>query len=234
MVGALDKTGTKTGVCHWCSREGHYEKECRKKKDAQREAQQGAEKSNQRRAEKKTKNGKGDENSPPDHGAWVATALSDAPPEEAKTTNGTPAAGEWWEFDSGATQVFHGNFAAFSDYKAFDKPIPIGLATNGASTNALGEGSITIRFLPPDSPSVTYRISKAYYVPGIVNLISIRYLDDLGKRIQFSGKRIDIWSGNKLDLSVPRVGNTYRCRGEVILPDRAHAAKLPQASWHRR
>ncbi|KAG8960233.1 hypothetical protein FRC00_000735 [Tulasnella sp. 408] len=128
-----DKTGTKTGVCHWCSREGHYEKDCRKKKDAQREAQQGAE------SPINTKNGKGDENSPPDHSAWVATALSDAPTEEAKTTNGTPAAGEWWEFDSGATQVFHGNFAAFSDYKAFDKPILIGLATNGASTNASGK-----------------------------------------------------------------------------------------------
>ncbi|KAG8914457.1 hypothetical protein FRC00_013489 [Tulasnella sp. 408] len=123
------KTGNKAGVCNWCSCEGHYEKECRKKKEAHREAQQGAEKSNQHCAKKKNKNGKGNENSPPNHSTWRATALNDALPEEAKATNGAPATGEWWEFDSGAMQVFHGSLTLFLDYKVFDKPIPIGLST---------------------------------------------------------------------------------------------------------
>ncbi|KAG8926805.1 hypothetical protein FRC01_008347 [Tulasnella sp. 417] len=226
----------KTGTCNFCKREGHWESDCNKKKEYQLQAQQGADKSNQRRSEKlKAKSTKGDENAAPfDKRSWIAKLSKDDPSEEAKITHERPTAGEWWEFDSGASRVFHGDIAAFSDYKAFEKPIPIGLAADGASMNALGTGTLTIRFLPPNSPPIDFTITKAYHAPGIMNLISIAHLDDLGRRIQFHSKQIDIWDGDVLELSVPRNGNSYSCCGEIIFPEKGHATKISRVTWHRR
>lgn len=228
------KDQDKTGTCNWCKREGHWEKECKKKKAAQAQDQQGADKSNLRRQDKnKGGGGKGDKTSP--DSSWVAKIVDEKETEEeAKATRDTTANSEWWEFDSGATRVFYGNLEAFSDYKPFDKPIVIGLATSGASTQALGSGSLNILFHPPNASSSLIHITKAYYAPGMMNLVSISHLDDLGKRVQFFDKQINIWHGEKLELSVPRVGNSYKCRGDVVLPEKASAAKLSQDSWHRR
>ncbi|KAG8927190.1 hypothetical protein FRC01_007869, partial [Tulasnella sp. 417] len=229
------KDKDKTGTCNFCKREGHWESDCNRKKEFQAQAQQGAEKSNQRRAEKiKAKSTRTDENTPYDKRSWIAKLSEDEPKEEARSTHDHPTTGEWWEFDSGASRVFHGDIAAFSNYKAFDKPIPIGLATNGASTNALGTGTLTINFFPPKSAPTTFTITNAYHAPGIMNLISIAHLDDLGRKIQFHSKRIDIWDGDLLELSVPRTGNSYQCRGEVVFPEKGHATKLSRDTWHRR
>lgn len=73
-----------------------------------------------------------------------------------------------------------------------------------------------------------------YYAPGMMNLISISHLDNLGHRIEFHESCIDIWDGKTLELSVPQTRNAYRVRGEVVLPESARAAKLPQTSWHLR
>lgn len=166
---------------------------------------------NMRHAEKnKNKVGKGDP-AANDPKTWVAKLLVDSNPEEAKSTHDHPISGDWWEFDLGTTRGFHGDIAAFSDYKPFDAPIPISLAGNGATTNVLGTGALTIQFLPPNSPPVTFRISNAYHTPGIMNLISIGHLDNLGPRIQFFSKGIDIWNSDELGLSIPHEGNTCRC-----------------------
>ena len=58
-----------------------------------------------------------------------------------------------------------------------------------------------------------------------------RHLAQIG---YMTGKKVDIWHNGRLELSVPRVGNSYRCRGEVVLPEKGNAAKLSPASWHLR
>lgn len=224
----------KTGTCNWCRREGHWEADCNKKREMHAQAQQGADKSNQRRNKNKNKNGNGKDT---DASAWVAKIAEDDQGEQAKSTNGSDADGNWWEFDSGASRVFHGDLSAFANYKPFDTPIPIGLATSGSSASALGSGDITIRFSPTNSPSVKFTITGVYYAPGMMSLISIRHLDDLGRRAEFSGQRLKIWKDDKLELSIPRIGNSYKCRGLVVPPENpetVHAAKTSQTLWHRR
>ncbi|KAG8920142.1 hypothetical protein FRC00_010424 [Tulasnella sp. 408] len=145
------------------------------------QAQQGADKSNQKHAEKnRNKPGKGDSTPVLDGKTWVAKICDDDDGEEAKAIGETTPTGSWWEFNSGATRVFHGDLNAFSDYTPFVKPVNIGLATDGASTKAFGSGTLRVRFFPPNSSPVEIPITKAYYAPGIMSLISISYLDDLG------------------------------------------------------
>ncbi|KAG8938022.1 hypothetical protein FRC00_001925 [Tulasnella sp. 408] len=174
----------------------------------QAQVQQGEEKSNQKHAEK-NKPGKGDSTPALDEKTWVAKICNDDEVEEAKAI----------------------------DYTPFTKPVNIGLTTDGASTKAFGSGPLHVRFFPPNSSPVKIPITKAYYAPGIMSLISISHLDNLGQRIQFYNKRIDIWHGDDLELSIPRVGNSYKCQGEVILPDTASAANATKSThdhWHQR
>lgn len=227
------KDQPRTGTCNWCKREGHWESDCQKK-ESQAQAQQGTDKSNNRRADKqKNKVGNGNSTVAGAPKSWVAKLEADSNVEEAKSTHGHPVSGDWWEFDSGASRVFHGNLAAFSNYKAFDMPMTIGLTGEEAITKALGSRTLAIRFIPPNSPPIVFHISNAYHTPGMMNLISISHLDNLGRKIQFHSKHIHIWNGDELELSVPRVG-TYKCRGEVIMLEQANAVKVSHTSWHRR
>ncbi|KAG8989072.1 hypothetical protein FRB90_002415 [Tulasnella sp. 427] len=229
------KEEKRTGACNWCKRKGHWESDCNKKKEMQVQAQQGADVSNKRQQEKQKLKAQKSEPSAVDLKMWTASLSIDLPASENAnaTTDANPTA-EWWEFDSGATRVFHGNLAAFSNYKPFSKPLRIGLASDKDSLNALGSGSLTIKLLPPNGPPVPITISKAFYAPGIVNLISISHLNDHGRRVVFSNKRIKVWHGTNLELSLDRVGNLYRCRGEIIFPEKAQSAKTDVTAWHRR
>ena len=134
--------------CAYCKRKGHTIKNCFKKMNADKRAQQG-----------------------PDHQSNSRSGLALSAVNSESTVYSHP---NHWLLDSGASEHMTPDATLLMDYTKLDTPIKI-MYGNGQSLSAVGRGTILLKTLSSRFPTVT--VSNVLHVPdSAVNFLSMERL----------------------------------------------------------
>ena len=161
------KSQKKKGTCSYCSKSGHTEDMCYKKK-CDEAAKDGAEKPKEKPKEEKT-----------ELVARVAQMDGITPPSlrlfmaRKETRKATVLD---WIIDLGASAHMSSQHKWFTTYRPLVPPESVTIG-NGESIPAIGIGCVSINLKLGDNRTVTTVIRDVYYVPDLDrNLLSVSYL----------------------------------------------------------
>ena len=190
------------GTCTYCSKEGHMEDVCFKKKH-DIAAKDGMDKSKEKPKEEKTELAahvaQVDRNSPPPLHLFVARNQTDK------------ATAHDWIIDSGASAHMTCQSKWFMTYRQLVPPQSITIG-NGTSIPAVGIGCIHINLKLDGGHTVTTIICDVYYVPDLDgNLLSISYLAELNFEVTFGHDSCQILDKNQV------VGKGYKQNSLYLL-----------------
>lgn len=211
----------KVKACHYCGKEGHYRRDCRKLM-LDRKARG---KEEEKKVEKVKSN----------HKANIAVVSDD---EEVCLAAGVPVGDRceaMWYLDSGATSHMTCDKRLLDQVDA--SLMNIGLA-DGSSITATGVGSSKFSSMNSVGKTVTVTLKQVYYVPSLTsNLLSISKITDEGFTVEFQQDGCTISKCGKIVLTGRRSGNLYHLKS---LPSHKTLLTVGQHNencihtWHRR
>ena len=173
-----DSTGTviegerkKKGACHWCGMEGHWERECRKKKAGTPKKERDSEASAHQASSPKQ--------SAPSGGiasAWAASVVA------MKTSS----VSRDWILDSACTHHLIKDRENFTTYHEVKNKV-VQLGGEKLTIPIVGEGIASLTIIQEDDQHHTMTFSQAYHVPDVAaNLIPVHQLATKGAEIEFT------------------------------------------------
>lgn len=210
----------KVKVCHYCGKEGHFRRECRKLEQDRK----GKDKSGN--DAKKVNNQKAN------------LAVGSDEESEVCLAAGLAASGSRddvvWFLDSGATSHMTGD-ASLLDH-VDPTSMSIGLA-DGSKIPAAGVGSTKFRATDKGGKAVTVSIKQIFHVPTLTsNLLSVSKITDEGCSVNFDKLGCTISKNGAVVLSGGRVGNLYHLKPvsqKALLTLSNHNENCIH-TWHRR
>lgn len=206
--------------CHYCGKEGHFRRDCRKLKQDQekRRSDEGYEESNARRSDYRQKANKVESVN-----EEVCFGLFDK------------AVGDVWYLDSGCTSHMTGDATNLS-FEDTTRREMICLA-DGNQVLSEGIGEVKIDAENGDGKSVNLTVHHVLHVPALKNnLLSVSKITDEGFEVVFRKSGCSIMKEEKVIVSGERYGNLYRLkkqRERSMLADACHRNGC-QHIWHRR
>eukprot|EP00794_Sanderia_malayensis_P002886 gene2886-biopygen2372 len=206
------KSDAQRKKCFYCQKEGHFAKNCFKKK-ADMKAKQRAESANC-----------ADTEDEPDDG-FALTA-----------NNGTEQSGDEWLIDSGASQHMTYENSGMLNYEKFSTPRNIRLADN-RTVHAYGKGNIRIPIYD-GTKKWNFMLCGVLFVPELKRkLLSLSSIIDKGSKICFDGKSCTA-TNNGLSVAIGhKQGNLFKLNNRTS--DSACAVSSQDSNgkmnlWHSR
>lgn len=205
-----------TRICHFCKRQGHLRRNCRKFQAANKEGGQSVPATD--------RNGGG--------------VKAKAAHSETRNVAFTVDDGEnfLWIIDSGASAHMTNDRAFFTSLKEFDGGW-ITLA-DGKRTQVLGEGSGVLFGIDGQDEIVTINMSDVKFVPGLsTSLVSVGKLAQKSLKVCFDENGCKIIDANKDVVATGlRYGGLYHLKlaGVSMKVSADHHNQNCQHQWHRR
>lgn len=207
----------KEKVCHYCGKEGHFRRECRKLEQDRKYRE--SEKRNSEKAKIATKTDEElDE-------VCLTTGLPNRDPESVM-----------WFLDSGATSHMTNDSSLLEDVRKSNTAV--GLA-DGNRITAEGVGTGRFRLLNENDRHIIVKLRQVFHVPALAaNLLSISRLTDEGCSVMFTKTECKVQKNGSTLFYAERVGNLYRLKGTVQKSFATIAATDHSQNcihlWHRR
>lgn len=197
-------------LCHYCKKEGHFRRDCRKLAQDKRDK----DKTDGQKASMAIKSGSGFE---------VCLAA------------GVAAGNGFWYLDSGATAHMTSD-ASLLDGVDKTKATAVCLA-DGKSIKSAGSGTGKLVSFNGDGVKMNVRLDNVLHVPSLAgNLLSVSRITDLGFRVLFGETECHILKGEQSVLVGQRKGGLYHLKQapeKAFLVDPKHT-DLCRHLWHRR
>jgi len=192
----------KKATCTYCSKDGHTEDVCYKKK-CDVATKDGTDKSKEKPKEEKTelaaRVAQVDGNSPPPLHLFVAQNQTD----KATACD--------WIIDSGASAYMSCQRKWFMTYRQLVPPQPV-TVRNGMSIPAVGIGHIHVNLKLDGRCTSTTVIRDVYYIPDLDgNLLSVSYLAEFNLEVTFGRDSCRILDGSQV------VGKGYKWNSLYLL-----------------
>ncbi|KXJ67761.1 hypothetical protein RP20_CCG014874 [Aedes albopictus] len=182
----------KETVCHYCGKEGHFRRKCRKLEYDRKNIEKDSERSQK-----------------------ANVVIEDEAEEVCLATGqlGGESGEVVWCLDSGATS--HMTCDASLLENVINVNTTIGLA-DGNKIAAVGAGSMRFRKLGGNGKDVPVTIKQVYHVPALAgNLLSVSRMTDEGCSLIFTKTDCEIQKNGKVLLRAERCGNLYRLKSSV-------------------
>ena len=198
---------TKKGVCYYCQKEGHYAKNCFKKKSDQRKGL----------------------NKSPRESANQIEAVVDSNPEIAAaeisqlalatSTESNRVDDNWW-IHSGATQHMTPEKDKMQNFVEFGSPGKVQLADNSI-LHSYGKGDLKMTVYD-GSKEINLNLSNVLYVPKSKKLLSLPTLTEKGAEVRFNEKSFIVILNGEMYCIGHKAGKMYILNAEPIYESNLH------------
>eukprot|EP00794_Sanderia_malayensis_P002050 gene2050-biopygen1853 len=212
----------KKGVCFYCHKEGHYAKNCFKKKADQRKAGSKSSEESANRAE-------ADIDSNPEmetnemHGLALTAHV------------GQSKHGDDWWIDSGATQHMTPDRNGMHNFVKFNTPKKVQLADNSVLFS-YGKGDLRL-VVYDGCTKVDLKLSNVLYVPKIKKkLLSLPTITEKGAEVRFKDQSFTVIMNEEMYCIGHKSGKMFKLNVEPI--HKAYSCSVNQSDdinlWHNR
>ena len=222
-----------TITCRYCNKQGHIEKDCRKKQfDLKRKGKKFYPQIHSASIQNDNVNyyEQDEDNN------FIQAFTSDANESQVNEKKGND---NLWFFDTGATHHLTNNRNLLHNYCPLPQALQVTFGDHGTKV-AIGKGEVHLSL----NKSKTVSIPNVYYVPGVMrNLISVSEATKNGTSIQFNNNFAiishELPTGEMLRVTCPKSGRLYPLQMMDKTPIQALFASSaspidPTMLWHHR